>query len=145
MRLSLSSSLRLRSQRRSRPWPEHQTAQGARQSCGAAGSKAFAIGHAVGTQKYVCLPSGAGAKWVLFGPQATVFDEEGDSHDALPQPESRREQCSSRHVEGFDRTSAVWALKVEESDDAQFVAPGAIKWFLLQVMGAQEGRSATID
>ena len=40
-----------------------------------AGSKAFLIGHAVGTQNYICLPDGAGAKWVLFGPQATVFDD----------------------------------------------------------------------
>ena len=39
-----------------------------------AGSKAFLIGHAVGTQNYICLPDGTGAKWVLFGPQATVFD-----------------------------------------------------------------------
>jgi hypothetical protein len=42
-----------------------------------AGSKAFLIGHAVGTQNYICLPDGAGAKWVLFGPQATVFDDHG--------------------------------------------------------------------
>ena len=38
-----------------------------------------------------------------------------------------------------DRTSAVWAVKVAESDDARFVEPGAIKWFLLQVKGAEEG------
>ena len=44
-----------------------------------AGSKAFLIGHAVGTQNYICLPDGAGAKWVLFGPQATVFDDHGDN------------------------------------------------------------------
>jgi hypothetical protein len=38
-----------------------------------------------------------------------------------------------------DRTSSVWAVKVAESDDARFVEPGAIKWFLLQVKGAEEG------
>jgi len=37
------------------------------------------------------------------------------------------------------RTSSVWAMKVAESDDAQYVQPGAIKWFLLQVVGTQEG------
>ena len=42
---------------------------------------------------------------------------------------------------GLD-ASAAWVFKVQESDDPQFVAPGAIKWFLLQVVGTQFGPDA---
>jgi len=105
-----------------------------------AGSKAFLIGHAVGTQNYICLPDGAGAKWVLFGPQATVFDDAGKqimTHFLSPNPaESGTPRATWQHS---GRTSAVWAMKVAESDDARYVEPGAIKWFLLKVMGAEEG------
>src|SRR5262245_27252348 len=38
-----------------------------------AGNKLFFVGHAIGTQNYVCLPSGAGVKYVLFTPQATLY------------------------------------------------------------------------
>src|SRR5262249_3076615 len=38
-----------------------------------AGAKAFLVGHGVGTQNYICLPSGAGFKFVLFTPEATLF------------------------------------------------------------------------
>jgi hypothetical protein len=105
-----------------------------------AGSKAFLIGHAVGTQNYICLPDGAGAKWVLFGPQATVFDDAGRqimTHFSSPNPaENSAPRATWQHS---DRTSAVWAVKVAESDDPHYVEPGAIKWFLLQVKGAEEG------
>jgi hypothetical protein len=105
-----------------------------------AGSKAFLIGHAVGTQNYICLPDGAGAKWVLFGPQATVFDDHGRqlmTHFLSPNP-AENNALRATWMDS-DRTSSVWAVKVAESDDARFVEPGAIKWFLLQVKGAEEG------
>jgi hypothetical protein len=108
------------------------------------GSKAFAIVHAVGTQGYVCLPSGTAAKWVLFGPQATLFDDEGEqvmTHFLSPNPvESNTPRATWQHS---SRTSAVWAVKEEESDDAAFVEPGAIKWFRLRVVGYQAGSVAT--
>lgn len=105
-----------------------------------AGSKAFLIGHAVGTQNYICLPDGAAAKWVLFGPQATLFDDAGKqimTHFLSPNPaESGTPRATWQQS---DRTSSVWAVKVAESDDARYVEPGAIKWFLLQVKGTEEG------
>jgi hypothetical protein len=105
-----------------------------------AGSKAFLIGHAVGTQNYICLPDGAGAKWVLFGPQATVFDDHGKqimTHFLSPNP---AENSTPRATwQQSDRTSSVWAMKVAESDDSRYVEPGAIKWFLLKVMGTETG------
>ena len=105
-----------------------------------AGSKAFLIGHAVGTQNYICLPDGAGAKWVLFGPQATVFDDHGRqlmTHFLSPNP-AESNALRATWMDS-DSTSSVWALKVAESDDARYVEPGAIKWFLLKVTGAEEG------
>ena len=42
-----------------------------------AGNKLFLGTHAVGTQNYVCRPSGAGVAYVLFTPQATLFGEDG--------------------------------------------------------------------
>jgi hypothetical protein len=105
-----------------------------------AGRKAFLIGHAVGTQNYICLPDGAGAKWVLFGPQATVFDDHGRqlmTHFLSPNP-AESNALRATWMDS-DRTSSVWAVKGAESDDARFVEPGAIKWFLLQVKGAEEG------
>ena len=39
-----------------------------------AGNQAFLEGHAIGTQNYICLPSGSGFAWTLFGPQATLFE-----------------------------------------------------------------------
>jgi hypothetical protein len=105
-----------------------------------AGSKAFLVGHAVGTQNYICLPDGSGAKWVLFGPQATVFDDHGRqlmTHFLSPNP-AESNALRATWMDS-DRTSSVWAVKVAESDDARFVEPGAIKWLLLKVMGAEEG------
>jgi hypothetical protein len=36
-------------------------------------------------------------------------------------------------------TSAVWAVAIAASSDPAFVAPGAIPWLKLQVVGAQDG------
>jgi Protein of unknown function (DUF3455) len=36
-------------------------------------------------------------------------------------------------------TSTVWAMTTASSSDPNFIAPGAIPWLLLQVVGAQDG------
>src|SRR4030088_1834434 len=54
-----------------------------------AGNKVFLVGHAVGTQNYVCLPSGTGFNFVLFTPQATLFsdhDKQITTHYFSPNP-----------------------------------------------------------
>jgi len=40
-----------------------------------AGNSAFLVGHAVGTQGYICLPTSTGASWTVNGarPEATLF------------------------------------------------------------------------
>src|SRR5512132_644853 len=36
-------------------------------------NKVFLVGHAAGTQQYICLFSGSSFDWTFFGPQATLF------------------------------------------------------------------------
>lgn len=100
----------------------------------------YLITQAHGTQNYLCLPSSTGVAWTLFGPQATLFDDELDqvmTHYLSPNPqEAGLARATWRHSRD---TSTVWAMAVEISTDAAFVAPGAIPWLKLQVVGAQYG------
>jgi hypothetical protein len=104
------------------------------------GHDAFLVGHAVGTQNYVCLPSGSSVAWALFTPQATLFDDRGrqlQTHFFSPNPfengEVRATWQDSRD------TSAIWGRGIASSSDPNFVAPNAIPWLKVEVMGAQEG------
>jgi hypothetical protein len=92
-----------------------------------AGAQAFLEGHAVGTQNYICLPSGGSFAWTLFGPQATLFKGNGaqlTTHFLSANPdEAGTPRATWQHS---DDTSAVWAVAVASSSDSHFVAPGAI-------------------
>jgi Protein of unknown function (DUF3455) len=105
-----------------------------------AGNKAFLEGHAVGTQDYICLPSDTGFAWTFFGPQATLFnddDKQITTHFLSPNPdESGMPRATWQHSRD---TSAVWAKVRTSSSDPDFVAPGAIPWLLLEVVGDQDG------
>ena len=106
-----------------------------------AGNKAFLEGHAVGTQDYICLPSGSGFAWTFFGPQATLFNDDDKqvitSHFLSPDPfEGGTPRATWQHSQD---TSTVWAMAIASSSNPRFVAPGAIPWLLLQVVGAQDG------
>lgn len=105
-----------------------------------AGNKVFLVGHAVGTQNYVCLPSGEDFKFTLFTPQATLFSDDGKqvmthyfSPNALEGDTIRATWQDSRD------TSTVLARATNSSSDPNFVAPGAIAWVLLQRVGSQAG------
>src|SRR5438132_1697414 len=106
----------------------------------AKGNKAFLEGDAIGTQDYICLPSASGFTWTFFGPQATLFNEHDKqiiTHFLSPNPfESDMPRATWQHSRD---TSTVWAMKIDESSDPAFVVPGAIPWFLLKVVGAQDG------
>jgi hypothetical protein len=108
-----------------------------------AGTRAFLAGHAEGTQAYICLPSGSGFAWTFFGPQATLFaDNERQiiTHFLSPNPEEGGTlRATWQHSQD---TSRVWALSIAASTDPAFVAPGAIPWLLLRVVGEQPGRTS---
>jgi hypothetical protein len=105
-----------------------------------AGNQAFLKGHAVGTQNYICLPSGSDFAWTLFGPQATLFNDDDKqviTHFLGPNPD---ENGTLRVTWQHSRdTSTIWAVAIQSSSDPAFVAPGAIPWLLLDVVGAQDG------
>jgi len=112
-----------------------------------AGQKLFLVGHAVGTQNYVCRPSGAGVAYVLFTPEATLFGDDGGqviTHYFSPNP---FEPNTDPKVvaDGMIRatwqhrdTSTVWA-KLHQPNGAVTVDPNAIAWLLLDVVGARNG------
>lgn len=111
------------------------------------GNAAFLEGHAVGTQNYICLPFASGFSWTFFSPQATLFTNlkwiRGDfrqqiiTHFLSPNPFENGTPRATWQS-SFD-TSAVWGKSVASTSDANFVAPDAIPWLLLQVVGAQRG------
>jgi len=105
-----------------------------------AGFRPYAVARADGTQNYICLPSGSSVKWTFTGPQATLFDGDGDqvmTHYLSPNPqEAGTPRATWRHSRD---TSTVWAAAVATSSDPAYVAPGAIPWLTLRVVGAQYG------
>jgi hypothetical protein len=105
-----------------------------------AGNKLFLVGHAIGTQQYICLPSGANVVWTLFGPQATLFndnDKQIITHFLSPNPsEGGMPRATWQHS---NDTSAVWAMAIASSADPYFVEVGAIPWLLLEVVGDDRG------
>ena len=104
------------------------------------GINAFLKGHAAGTQDYVCLPSGSGAAWTFFGPQATLFSDDANQITTHFLSSNPYENDTPRATWRDSRdTSTIWALAVATSTDRSYVAAGAIPWLLLQVVGAEEG------
>lgn len=112
----------------------------------------FLEGHGDGTQNYVCKPTANGGfAFVLFTPQATLFNDDGTqliTHFFSPNPfETNMDPTvvGDRQIRvtwQAQDTSSVWA-KVDKSatfaTDPAFVAPGAVAWLLLDVEGTQKG------
>ena len=121
-----------------------------------AGNTAFLVGHADGTQDYICLACpnaittaascpASGFAWAFFGPQATLFDDNDEqiithflSPNLGPIPPEISGTARATWQDSED-TSAAWAKAMASSSDPTFVAPGAIPWHLLQVVGSQSG------
>ena len=105
-------------------------------------NKAFLVGHAVGTQNYICLPSGNTFAWTLFTPQATLFNDEGKqviTHFFSPNP---FENNAIRATWQFRDTSTFWGVVTDSADsktDPKFVQPGAVAWLKLAFGGSQDG------
>lgn len=119
-----------------------------------AGNKVFLVGHAVGTQNYICLPSissASGVAYALFTPEATLFNnrlKQVTTHFFSPNPfESNTNpalvaagpiRAAWQHSRD---TSTVWGqVKTgNASSDPAFVKQGAIAWLLVTKVGAQDG------
>ena len=116
-----------------------------------AGNEAFLVGHAVGTQNYVCLPSGSGVAFTLFTPEATLFSDDGKqitTHFFSPNPFEHNTNPAVSAAgtiratwQHSRNTSTVWGQVKpgDSSSDAAFVAPNAIAWLLVTVVGAENG------
>ena len=116
-----------------------------------AGNKLVLGTHAVGTQNYVCKPSGAGVAYVLFTPEATLFGEDGGqviTHNFSPNPFEPNTDPkvvangTIRATWQYRDTSIVWA-KLHATDrtgsGAVTVDQQAIAWLLLDGVGSQSG------
>ena len=105
-----------------------------------AGYRAFLMASAEGTQNYICMPTTTGVAWTFLGPQATLFDARQQqvlTHFLSPNPaENGTARAAWRHSKD---TSTVWAVAIANSLDEHYVAPGAIPWLLLRVVGAEYG------
>jgi hypothetical protein len=119
-----------------------------------AGTHPFLVGHALGTQNYVCAPSANGVAYVLFTPEATLYNDDGDqliTHFFSPNPDPRDPNKSAAVVaDGAIRAtwvhsrdgSSVWA-KVHTDDhgvSATFTPDKtAVAWVLLDKVGVEDG------
>ena len=131
-----------------------------------AGNTAFLVGHAVGTQNYICLPcSGlktcptSGVAYALFTPEATLFNDDEKqliTHYFSPNPFETNTNPALvadgpiRATWQHRDTSTVWG-KVRPADpnipgdlgdsssDPAFVAPGAIPWVKVTATGVEDG------
>jgi len=116
-----------------------------------AGNEAFLVGHGVGTQNYVCVPSGSGVAFVLSTPQATLFSDDGKqitTHFFSPDPFENNTnpavvaagaiRVTWQHSRD---TSTVWGQVKpgDASSDPAFVAPNAIPWLKVTATGADQG------
>jgi hypothetical protein len=99
----------------------------------------FLAAHAVGTQGYVCVAVGTTYSWSPFGPQATLFNDEGEqilTHFLSPTPYSLLPNPTWQHSRD---SSAVWGQMIGFTTDRHYVAAGAIPWLLLEAVVVGEG------
>lgn len=102
------------------------------------GNEAFRVGHAFGTQNYVCLPVDSIGRvgWTLFTPEATLLGEEDEqltTHFFSPNPVEGG-VVRATWEDSVD-TSFVWAQALESAT----VDANAIPWVLLQTAGTAVG------
>ena len=107
------------------------------------GNEAYLIGHAFGSQDYVCAASGSGVAFVLTTPEAVLFDNPAHrviNHFFSPNPVERG---TIRATWQSTRNSSVfWGNLVQAAtfaSDPEFVAQDAIPWLLLSRAGVLEG------
>jgi Protein of unknown function (DUF3455) len=121
------------------------------------GNSAFLVGHAVGTQGYVCLPTGSGASWTVDAarPQATLFTYAfGDEFQIITHflsPDTNPNEFapnplpfgSATWQSSFD-SSKVWGqslASVPAGSDTSCPNAGSIPCLLLRAIGSESGPS----
>jgi len=107
------------------------------------GNEVFLIGHAFGTQDYVCVASGTGVAFVLTTPEAVLFDNPARrvvNHFFSPNPV---EGGTIRATWQSTRDSSVFwgqlAASATFQSDPDFVASDAIAWLTLSQAGVLVG------
>lgn len=116
------------------------------------GNVPYLVGHAIGTQNYVCLPTSTGVAFKLFTPEATLLnDDEGQiiTHFFSPNPDEQPNVDPAVNATGTVRAawqhshdgSTFWGVATPDhvSTDARFVDPNAIPWVLLSRAGVENG------
>src|SRR5437762_1324735 len=113
------------------------------------GNEVFLVGHGVGTQNYVCVPSAttvSGFAFSLFTPEATLFNDEGKqliTHFFSPNsdPSVKPPEAGTIRVTWEDSrdSSRVWAMLLQQSTDEKFVRKDAVAWLKLQTVGVDAG------
>ncbi|MFN7993518.1 MAG: DUF3455 domain-containing protein [Bryobacteraceae bacterium] len=123
-----------------------------------AGNTAYLLGHASGTQGYVCLPTSTGASWTVNSsrPQATLFTTLFGSFQQqilthFLSPDTNPNQYAPNPVPFGSPTwqssldsSVIWGNKlasISAGSDPSCPNSGAIACLLLQVIGSQNGPS----
>jgi hypothetical protein len=120
-----------------------------------AGNSAFLLGHAIGTQGYICLPTGSGVSWTLINarPEATLFTNflggtvQIITHFLSPDTNPTQDAPSPLPFanptwqSSFD-SSKVWGQALQTipaGSDASCPNTGAIACLLLQAVGSAQG------
>jgi Protein of unknown function (DUF3455) len=104
--------------------------------------EAFLVGHAIGSQNYVCLPSPSIGQvaWTLFTPQATLFgDEQEQITTHFFGPVTPGDTVVRAAWQDSRDTSTIWGRATAFSFDSAFVRPGAVPWVLLERAGSRVG------
>ena len=120
-----------------------------------AGNSAFFLGHAVGTQGYVCLPTSTGASWTVNNsrPEATlftsIFGQDIQIITHFLSPNTNPNKFAPNPLPFGNATwqssldsSKVWAQTVQSvpaGSEASCPNFGAIACLLLQSVGSEEG------
>ena len=117
-----------------------------------AGNVPFLVGHAIGTQNYVCVPTSTGVAFKLFTPEATLLDDdEGQiiTHFFSPNPDEQPNLDPAVTATGTIRAawqhshdgSTFWGSATPDhvSSQAPFVDPNAIPWVRLSRAGVENG------
>jgi len=100
------------------------------------GNHPFRVGHAVGTQDYICLSTGWASP--AYGPQATLFNDDDDQIITHFLSRNPAESYTPRPTWQDSRdTSTIWGNPIPGATYTPDAT--AIPWLLLAVVGVQDG------